>query len=258
MTATYFDIVTPTYIENWPPAVCSLSIAQIDVPLTLDDAKRLGANIIEYADGFKLPPGMNCDISDIRERVSAAVAKMPAGAFVRLGSRSPKDSWAGNRDGFKINSGSDPLRFMLDASERICEDLTLAIQHNYAPHIFVRQWMTIPRWAEFRCFMRQRKLIGISQYNYLDGEVFPEITADPDLFPWLIEQFFPSFRTASHLDDVVFDVFAKRWTRRDNHSEWEVKLLEINPFFELTDPCLFAWHTGSFDGGFRYNNGDAK
>jgi len=33
---------------------------------------------------------------------------------------------------------------------------------------------------------------------------------------------------------------------------WEVKLLEVNPFFEMTDPCMFAWKDG-FDGSFRFN-----
>lgn len=245
----YWERCHPTYIENWPAALCSLSIPSIDIPLSIAEAKRLGSNIIEF--GFEF--GQREGIDDIRVRVADAVDQMPNGAFIRLGSRSPKDSWSGHRDGLQVKAGEDPLRFILDASERMYEDLTLAIQHDYPPHIFVRQWMVIPRWTEFRCFMRDHKLVGISQYNYLQGEVFPEIVQDSDTIRWVIEsQFFPGFRDASHLPSVVFDVAVQRSMARDNTRVWQVRLLEINPFFELTDPCLFAWKDG-FDGSFRYN-----
>lgn len=238
----YWERVLPTYIENWPNALCSLSIAQVDVPLTVEEARRLGSNIIEWGETF----GPMQPIEDIRARVADAVDRFPAGAFVRIGSRSPKDSWDGHRNGFRILPGTDPLRFLLDVSERIYEDLTLAIQHDYAPHIFVRQWQNILRWAEFRCFMRDRKLVGISQYNYLDNEVFQEILGEHKRIEQTIHGFFEQFRTASHLDDVVFDVFLKHG--------WECRLLEINPFFEMTDPCLFTWTGGGdFDGSFRYH-----
>jgi hypothetical protein len=249
MTKTYWDEVVPTYIENWPVGVCALSIAQADIPLTIEEAKRLGANLIEYGECFDAK--WYGPIDDIRDRVTRAVERFPFGAFIRLGSRSPKDSFLGYREGFKVEVGTDPLRFLVDASERIYEDLILAIQHNYAPHIFVREWVTIPRWAEFRCFMDHRTLVGISQYHYLGHECFSEITDDPEYIRWSINQFFPVFRKASHLDSVVFDVFIKTATR-DNTRKTEVKLIEINPYFEMTDPCLFAWNDG-FDGSFKYN-----
>jgi hypothetical protein len=250
----FWDASRPTYIENWNPALYALTMAQVDVPLTVDEAKRLGTNITEFGSIFCEQFAMQVsDISDIRARVAAAVDAMPNGAFVRLGSRSPKDSWLGHVDGFRVMPGSDPLRFMLDASERIYEDLLLAIQHDYPPHIWGRQWITIPPWSEFRCFMQGRKLVGISQYNYLQGAVFREIVRDHDAIQWVIgDQFFPSFRDASHLDDVVFDVWVKTHTMRDNTRIWEVKLVEINPFGPLTDPCLFAW-SRPLDGQFRYN-----
>ena len=39
----------------------------------------------------------------------------------------------------------------------------------------------------------------------------------------------------------------------------EVELIEINPFFEMTDPCLFDWRGGGdFDRTFRYKSLDKK
>jgi hypothetical protein len=283
----YWDIVRPTYIENWDRSLHSLSIPSIGILLEKDAARRLGSNIIEYGEEFcqtkaeqehnaraldwaaqsatagmldmseppnkieLIKPSLACaDISDIRAKVSDAVDRMPDGAFVRLGSRSPKDSWALQREGGKILPGEDPLRFMLDCSERIYEDLMLAIQHNYYPCIWVRQWINIPRWSEFRCFMKHRKLVGISQYNYLDNEIFSEI--DAGMCEWAIHEFFKSFLKATAIQDVVFDVFVKSRKIGPHSRDVEVKLLEINPYFELTDPCLFSWHV-EFDGSFRYN-----
>ena len=100
--------------------------------------------------------------------------------------------------------------------------------------------------------MKDRKLVGISQYNYLGGVVYPEIIHYADTVQWAIrEQFFPYFCKICHLPNVVFDVIV--WVRtQGNERISEVKLLEINPFFEMTDPCLFDW-ANEFDGSFKYN-----
>jgi hypothetical protein len=283
----YWDLVKPTYIENWEQSLHSLSIASIGIPLLGDAARRLGTNIIEYGVSFcetdeerlqnqlaaswnvlaaraKMfgqpePPDkvdfitpmvIQCDISDIRASITEAVCKMPDGAFIRLGSRSPKDSWGLQRTGGKILQHQDPLQYLLDCSERIYDDLTFAIQQQYTPYIWVREWVDIKPWSEFRCFMKDRKLVGVSQYNYLDGEAFEEL--DPGLCEWAIEVFFHRFLKATTLTSIVFDVFVDIKQRSPNSRDVEVKLLEINPFFELTDPCLFSWHT-PFDGSFRYN-----
>jgi hypothetical protein len=283
----YWDIVKPTYIENWEPSLHTLSIPSIGIPLDDDRPRRLGSNIIEYGDAFvdadtmahneraaswnaqaavaKMlhepePPDrvdfikptgdIRGDIADIRAEVAAAVEKMPNGAFIRLGSRSPKDAWSFQRSDGKVIAGQDPLSYLLDCSERVYEDLMLAIKQNYTPYIWVRQWIEIPKWSEFRCFMKSRKLVGISQYNYLNNEVFPEM--DPGMCEWAVREFFKLFRESTTFNDVVFDVFVKVRKAGPNSRDIEVKLLEINPFFELTDPCLFAWHM-DFDGSFRYN-----
>jgi hypothetical protein len=235
---TYWELAKPTYIENWAPELYRMSIAQIDVSMTLAEAN----NIFEIVWNNKKP-----ELDGLCKRLDEALVKMPNGAYVRLGSRSPKDSFC--TDGFKVTKSGQVLTLFLN-SERIFDDLCLAIKENYIPHIWVRQWIDIPKWSEFRCFMHNRKLVGISQYYYY--EMFQEIIASHDSIKWAIEQFFPSFRDACHLDKVVFDIWTKR---RDcgNETMWEVRLIEINPLFELTDPCLFNWHNPTdFNGDFRY------
>lgn len=283
----YLERVKPTYIENWPNSLKSLSFADVDVPLSLAEARALGTNIIELGEGFvpktpeqeaqleasytsahaamfsKLsggpkvkvvkPPRIEwqpSDISGIISRLDEAVNRFPNGAFVRLGSRSPKDAfWRG--ESFKVNSGKEAAELLCATSERMYEDLLLALKYDYTPHIFVRQWLDMPKWQEFRCFMRGRRLVGISQYHYRD--TFPEISERESTLRFGIEQFFNEFRDKCHLDDVVFDVWVKLLDA-GNETAVEAKLIEINPLFEMTDPCLFDWHhPEQFDGSFRFN-----
>jgi hypothetical protein len=98
--------------------------------------------------------------------------------------------------------------------------------------------------------------VGISQYRYLKTKCFPEIEAMAESLRLAISHFFQTFRSACHLDTVIFDMFVLPKERVNeppvaigSHSR-EVKLLEINPFFALTDACLFRWNKGSsFFGG---------
>jgi hypothetical protein len=124
------------------------------------------------------------------------------------------------------------------------DDLLLAIAKNYRPSIFVREWLDIPPWTEFRCFMKQRSLVGISQYFYRN--VYPPLLAAAGEIEGAIRDFFPAFEESCHIQDVVFDIVVQP------SAPWQVTLLEINPYFELTDPCLFHWHDDDFDGGFRF------
>lgn len=251
---SYFDLVKPSYIESWPDALCRLSIAQVDVPLTVEDAIALGTNMVELYETF--PEPWERDISGIRTRVANAVHKFPRGAFIRLGSRSPKDSFFGFQSGFHCSTGKHAMNVLLSASERVQQDLQLAIDNRYSPHIFVREWVDLEPWQEFRCFMKDRNLVGISQYQYLHGPM-KEIRENHAPIEWAIRTFFEKqFRDASHLDSVVFDVFVNVRTLQEKNQmgvrAWSVKLLEINPFFEMTDPCLFDWRNGgNFDGSFR-------
>src|SRR3990167_655371 len=77
--------------------------------------------------------------------------------FARLGSRSPKDNQT------EIRSGNDVLQAFCD-SERVLDDLMLCTKMKYDPYVFVRQWVNIPKDKEFRCFVKDWGLRGISQY----------------------------------------------------------------------------------------------
>lgn len=242
----HLKLATPTYLEAWPDALRRLSIAQVGRELTVRECNALM--------WFQDPETFQEDgeaLTGIESWIDSALVNFPNGGFVRLGSRSPKDSYlAFDDEGFKILTGRKALDLFSD-SIRIFEDLNLAGNGEYTPWIFIREWKDIPEWTEFRCFMRDRKLIGMSQYYY--QSVYPELDQHKDVIQWGIERFFQNrFLPVIHMDHVVFDVFV---SVKERHScrQVEVKLLEINPFGPWTDPCLFSWlNQAGFDGTLRY------
>lgn len=244
MNSSYFIKVFPTYIENWNSALYKLSIPQIDIRLTREEVPILGRNIWKFGKWFGDTPRQS--MKRIEEKIEKALYNFPKGAFVRLGSRSGKDSLYAQHFGLRITHADAAIKILTEASERIAFDLHLALQNDYCPHIFVRQWIEIPRWAEFRCFMRDRELVGISQYDCKNMGHCPEIVKHQSEIKYGIRFFFEKFRTASHLNDVVFDVFAII-----DKNQTDIKLLELNPFFPKTDACLFDWNLRDFDGSFR-------
>lgn len=250
----WFSRAKLTFIENWPRALCNMSIAQVDIPFSFEETKQFEQFIKRtweaIDNGAKKPP--ECDFAvALLQRFKYAMEQFPHGAFVRLGSRSPKDSLVFHDLGGKCTEPSHALQMLSIFSERVVEDVWDCIAAEYPIHIFFREWIEIPEWSEFRCFMRDRKLVGVSQYQY--RTVYEELQ-DPqqvDSIRWAIDRFFEGFSRDCHIDDVVFDVFIKKQSLGTNTC-WEVKLLEINPFGAHTDPCLFDHRNEeSFDGSTK-------
>ena len=236
----HFNLAKPTFIENWPGELCSLSIAQSNIVLSLDSMEAFMNKMWESKNSPYL------DI--IAEKLDDELQKFPKGVFIRLGSRSPKDV-----EIKPIFNGKEGLNLLLN-STRVFDDLCESFQNKYESNIFCRDWVEIPEWSEFRCFMKDRKLIGVSQYNYLKGVIYPEIKENEECIKIAIAYFFDYFKGVSHLDTVIFDVFLTYKKNINNSGIWEIKLLEINPFFEMTDPCLFDWRKKEeFKGQFLYN-----
>jgi len=250
MTPAYFALVRPTYIENWPPALYALSVPHRDLPLTLAEARALGARNPAFRDRMGAVPYESVD--GLAERLAVALRFYPDGAFVRLGSRSGKDSNYAARHGLRVNNANAAIALLTEESARIAFDLRLALRFNYPPHLFVRRWLDIPAWAEFRCFMKNRQLVGVSQYDCKNLGHCVEIAEQSGRIKAAIEAFFEVVRAASHLDEAVFDVFINVGEGAQDGGI-SVKLLELNPFSQETDPCLFSWRDGGdFDGSFRF------
>lgn len=249
MTPEAFAAVRATYLESWPVALRTQSLRQVSIPLSLEEAGLLRQRAAAPHRGWgteTVPEGLE----RVGEALHEALRSFPEGAFVRLGSRSAKDSRYALHRGLRVFSAGGALAMLTSGSARVAFDLRLALHQGYAPHLFVREWVDLPAWAELRCFMRDRRLVGISQYAWGLG-ASQELHTHAPCLERAVRRFFPVFHEACHLDDVVFDVFAVTPLPAGDVLP-TVRLLELNPFSPKTDPGLFTWeHGGDFDGAFR-------
>ena len=212
-----------TRIECWPEALSRLSIPQVQISLTEIEAEMMAA---AFEDGAPPPASLS-------ERIEAATAGFQNGFFIRLGSRSPKDSYLGEKDGFCCQDGALATALLCD-SERIWEDVRRDLRVGQPIFVFAREWQDIPAWAEFRCVITDGQLAAISQYDYRTAAVYSEIADRPDVVEAAIAAFVERrVIPACHLTDVVVDIAF------DGGDLDRPFLLEINPHGDKTDPTLF-------------------
>jgi hypothetical protein len=251
----YLPYVVDTYIENWPPQLAALSVPQTDLPLSRVEHLALLGTLLCAMDGpdadlTQLAPSLTTgDVeqgtASLHARITAALQHYPAGAFVRLGSRSPKDSYVGMDEGFQVTDADQALLLIATSMERMWDDLIRGWRAGYPMHIFVRHWIAIPAWGEFRCMMVGRELVGISQANWMGGQRFPEIIENEAALRSLIAAWFPVFRDACHLPDAVLDIAVTALGANPI-------LIEINPAPRLNLSDLALFRGQELDGAFRY------
>lgn len=268
-----------TGLDRWYESLKDESFATEFVALT----KEEGQAIVDHwerlfknrssSDGDVALPAVDvpASLKGLQSRIDDVIQTLSpeAGVFVKLTTRSPKDSHVGfakARKAFlsklpslgenpsandklillaevviqslKVTSGEEAISLLV-SSTRVGEDLEYALKpenddFEKCTCLVVRKWVDIPLWAEFRGFVWDGKLTSIGQYNH------------PVRFPQLIEQkariksdlarFFASVKDRIPLDRYIVD-FA--WT------EGRVYLIEVNPFDgEVVFPAstgLWSW-----------------
>jgi hypothetical protein len=143
MTPAYLSRALPTYIEKWPCDLLDFSIPHAGIRLSLDEARAIGANIGRYREWFTDSSHPQPLVS-IYNKLEETLSGHPDGAFVRLCSRSAKDSQYATIYGLRITNASSAIKMLTWNSLRVAYDLKTALNYNYQPYLFVRQWIDIP------------------------------------------------------------------------------------------------------------------
>lgn len=220
-------------IEAWYDAVREWTIPRTLVPVSVEEVRQMRA-------GWR-PPGLE-------ERLAAAMAAYPAGAFVRTSARSPKD--AVHTDITPITEGTVPERLralmaaqieamrcttadraltLLLRSERVAYgfDMALEVGGEWREHLSVSPFLDIRPEQEWRCFVIDRRVTAISQYHCLCA--FPNLS-DPALLRPFLERVIPHVPLASCAIDVALQAAGPI-------------IVEINPLVpDLLGGCLFDWN----------------
>ncbi|QLQ79144.1 hypothetical protein HG537_0B04920 [Torulaspora globosa] len=181
------------------------------------------------------------DFPELHETISSIIGD--------LGAVAPKLNWSAPRDATWILPNNtmkcseiNELYLLLNASNYISFDL----QHGFDEctdegneerdtefELVLRQWFDINPALEFRVFVRDGRIIGVSQrdlnyYNFLEPLV--------DDFKDVIDEFVNDvFLTKFTEKACVLDVYIPRPFKK-------LYLIDINPFSRTTDSLLFSWN----------------
>ena len=166
-----------------------------------------------------------------------------------LSSVAPKLNWSAPRDATWILPNNtmrcreaNEIYLLLSASNYIMHDLQHAFDevvdreaNTNRPEyeLVLRQWFNVNPALEFRVFVEDGKIIGVSQrdLNYYDYLKHSEETFKDVINEFVTDVIVPKFPDRS----FVVDVYIPRPFDK-------VFLIDINPFARKTDPLLFSWN----------------
>lgn len=198
------------------------------------------------------------ELSDLIGRIDTVISTLAPtnkGVFVKLSTRSPKDSHIAfakaksiyqtrlpsvstpspnNKlillqetliESLCVKTGLEAVQLLV-SSNRVGEDLEYALSGcddnttlAERCRLVVRQWVPLPLWAEFRGFVWNHELTALGQYNH--PVVFEELKEKVPTILEDLKQFFASIRSMIPLDRYIIDF---GWTSD------QVYLVEVNPF----------------------------
>lgn len=210
-------------------------------------------------------PDPAADWLDIHQTVKCTIAELDGSIVPKLNWSAPKDAtWISATNSMECRTPND-IYLLLKSSDFVTHDLEhafddcesdddddeTAISTRIPYHLVLRK--TIPSMTtslEFRCFVRARHLLCISQREVTYYAFLADLK--PALLQ-LIQQFFESKLQKTFPDaNFVFDVYIPL-------PQGKVWLIDINPWAPRTDPLLFSWleileMTGGEQGGAVVNH----
>lgn len=193
----------------------------------------------------QLPP--NQRFPDTHREIIEKIAELGGAVAPKLNWSSPKDAkWISpHQNTLKCTSPND-IYLLLKSSSFVSHDLVHAFDgctdappsRPFRPVLVLRPFFTPHVALEFRCFVKHRSLIGISQrdlnyYSFLSGlrgALSSKISA---FFEDTLRFSFPD-------SSFAFDVYVPESHFADD-GLGKVRLIDINPWAARTDSLLFGW-----------------
>lgn len=207
------------------------------------------------------------DLNNLYNTLDYFFKNQPGSYFIRTSNCSPKDAYyqlysetpnidevedmvitleeiERDLEVLKVNNAEECL-LVLCHSERIYQDMKYSYSTDNS--IILMEWKDdIILDTETRCFVKNNKIIGFSQY-YCDLEngytsVFNQITVEK--LAKLIINFLNIYISSDKYPycDAVIDIALSKNIKVDaNVSVDHIIFIEINPFNEDTDSCLYTW-----------------
>ncbi|KAH6715147.1 D123-domain-containing protein [Leptodontidium sp. MPI-SDFR-AT-0119] len=188
-------------------------------------------------------PDPSLAFSSIHQQIFSTIDELGGLVAPKLNWSAPKDAtWISMKKNSMECATPNDIYLLLKSSDFITHDLEHAfddcaedgtMKQEDIPYVLVlRKWFKVNPSCEFRCFVKDRRIIGICQrdLNHFDF-LFPmrERLRDTILayFDKTLKDTFPD-------SSFVFDVYLPEPYDK-------VRLVDINPWAPRTDPLLFSW-----------------
>ncbi|XP_073407354.1 translation initiation factor eIF2 assembly protein [Dendrobates tinctorius] len=180
------------------------------------------------------------EFPEFSTKVQEAINSLGGSVFPKLNWSSPRDAyWIALNSSLKCKSLSD-IFLLFKSSDFVTHDFTQPFLHctddspdpSVQYELVLRKWCELIPGAEFRCFVKENKLIGISQRDYT--QYYEHVCKQKEDICRSIQEFFKENIQYKFLDeDFVFDIY--------KDCEGKIWLIDFNPFGEVTDSLLFTW-----------------
>ncbi|POS86047.1 hypothetical protein EPUL_002174 [Erysiphe pulchra] len=180
---------------------------------------------------------------ELHEKIKESISELGGLVAPKLNWSAPKDAtWISMKKNSMECATPDDIYLLLKSSDFIAFDLEhvfdgtvedKSISKEDINYILVlRKWFHVNTSFEFRCFVRKRKLIAISQR---DVNHFDFLSSLKDKIRDAIVNFFSKILKDTFPDpNFVFDIYLPEPFER-------VRLMDINAWAPRTDPLLFSW-----------------
>ncbi|KAJ2613776.1 hypothetical protein EV177_002385 [Coemansia sp. RSA 1804] len=183
-------------------------------------------------------PTAGIDIESTTAEIRQVIKELGGTVFPRMNWSSPRDAvHMTTSDSLKCTNPSQ-IYLLLKSSYNIASDIENGRYMpreqlgEFTPELVLRQWCNLVPSMEFRCFVKDRNIVAISQidphyYDFLEGMTSEILAKISELFEAHIR---PNFS----LSNYCFDAYIARTTDK-------TYIVDLEPWTHTVEPILFEW-----------------
>ena len=261
----YYRLLRETYFEDYYDLIKDFTFKSDIRILSLEEIRTVLQANKEFTETGSSD---TVDLTSVENKIDESIAAIrevtgsECKVFVRFSSRSPKDAiylleafptliqeklqelnstdiyaklhafYMASTEILAISSGSEAVD-LFRKSSRIVGDLEHCLEVSEPMNLIVREFVQFPVKNELRGFVYQGSLTALTQYNrtcYFPDQVETKAEVEEKVHTFM-EGFIVAMRSLleSFVVDIVVDTAGQVW------------VVEVNPFGELADSCLFSW-----------------
>ena len=261
----YYRLLRETYFEDYYDLIKDFTFKSDIRILSLEEIRTVLQANKEFTETGSSD---TVDLTSVENKIDESIAAIrevtgsECKVFVRFSSRSPKDAiyhldafptliqeklqelnstdiyaklhvfYMASTEILAISSGSEAVD-LFRKSSRIVGDLEHCLEVSEPMNLIVREFVQFPVKNELRGFVYQGSLTALTQYNrtcYFPDQVETKAEVEEKVHTFM-KGFIVAMRSLleSFVVDIVVDTAGQVW------------VVEVNPFGELADSCLFSW-----------------